>query len=139
MKYTYKQIKVHAMYIVLNKLFFDKSLPNVTVALIPCKRYADVNVENNILFVDLFSDLEDYELIGFILFEMCQLHAFNGQYRSRADIAIALASILDQVGFYIVDNEIKVSERFNPTDAEYTEIEKDILFTIKDMSECLDI
>ena len=45
---------------------------------------------------------------------------------------------MDEVGFYIIDDEILVSKRFKKDD-EYFEIQKDILFTLKEIKDSLDI
>ena len=136
--YIIEEVKWDAMFITLNRLFFNKELEKSTIVMLPSKKEMDANIFNNIIFVNNQSEMLEAELIGYMLFEMCQIKAFSIDTDDRHEITYMLADELDRCGFYAESKRILIEERFTEGSSEYKDLREEFVFTLNDLKQSLD-
>lgn len=130
------EMRFHTAYMALNKIYFNKELSLIPIILMSSRKHIEIDIHHEIAIVNITSDIEQYEMLGCLLFEMCQLMAFNSGHGEREDIAIELANILNNCGFTIDDEgTININNRFEKYSEEYKEIQKEMLFLLNDLND----
>jgi hypothetical protein len=135
--YITEEIKWDAMFITLNKLFFNKEIEKPTIIMLSSCKEVEAKVFRDILFINITSEISEAEQLGYLLFEMCQMKAFSLDTEDRDLITHMLADELDKCGFYVEDKNIIIEERFIEESSEYKDIQEEFIFTLNDIKKSI--
>ena len=134
--YIEPEMKWQIAFLALNKLYFNNELPSLPIISMPSSKDMDIEIENEVLIINILSENEDHVRMSYLLFELCQLSAFRSGIKDRTGIALELANIMDNCGYYVDGiGEINLETRFMKNSQEYKEIQEEILYLSKDIQD----